>query len=248
MITYRGPDFVYFDSKPQISLYENALPLSIPVSINIAQTEKVQVTFEVIGENILTGSDYIIQTPSPVEIPRNKYSTTITIQPINNAIIQTEKRTITIRIKSVNNTALTLQVVKEVVIDLLDDDCSPTVPKASIWVGALKIQGGSSGITPGTGEGGAGGICGGSLVVDGYFFGTNNSKSRITILMTQNSSFPTKGFTSVIRAPLFKGFTTYDYEASGTYDEVSKNITLNFTVYYNPNHNDDFSGTHIITP
>ena len=85
-------------------------------------------------------------------------------------------------------------------------------------------------------------------MVDGYFFGTNNPKSRITILMTQNSSFPTKGFTSVIRFPLFEGFTTYDYEASGTYDEISKIITLNFTVYYNPNHNDDFSGTHIITP
>lgn len=247
-IIYTGPDFVFFDSKPQLSMYENQkTPLSIPLKVSLAQTENIQVTFEVIGDNVLSGSDYKVQTPSPVEITRGKYLATIAIVPVNNNIIQPEKRTITVRIKSVSNPKMSAQVITEVQIDLLDDDCQPSVPKVSIWVGQVNIQGGSS-TTTGTGEGGAGGICGGTLVVTGNFFTNSNPSSRMTIILNQNSANPTKGFASVVRFPLFTGSERYEYEASGTYDETGKNITLNFSVYDTTNPTFQLNGTHLITP
>ena len=247
-IIYTGPDFVFFDSKPQITLYENQkTPLTISVKVSLAQADNTEVTFEVVGENVLAGSDYKVQTTSPVEILRSKYDATISILPVNNNFVQPEKRTITVRIKSVNNPKLSVQVVKEVQINLLDDDCPPTVPKVSIWVGDVTIQGGSSTAT-GTSEAGAGGICGGSLAVSGKFFGDNNGSSTMTIIMTQNTAAPTKGFASVVRAPLFTGSTKYEYEASGTYDEAGKNITLNYTVYDTTDKTFQVTGTHIITP
>lgn len=247
-ILYKGPDFVFFDSKPQLSMYENQkTPLSIPVSVSFAQQNNTQVTFEVVGENVLASSDYKVQTASPVEILRSKYSSSISIIPVDNNIIQPEKRTITVRIKSIDNPNLSVQVVKEVEINLLDDDCPPTVPKISIWLGSVNIQGGSS-TTKGTAEGGAGGICGGTLVVTGNLFGSSNPSSVMTIILTQNTSTPLKGFASVIRFPLFAGSTQYEYEASGAYDETAKIITLNYTVYDTTDPTFQLTGSHIITP
>jgi hypothetical protein len=247
-IIYKGPDFVFFDSKPQISMYENQkTPLKIPLKVSLAQSTDTQVTFEVVGENVLPVSDYTVQTASPVNISRSSYGTTISILPIDNAIIQPEKRTIIVRIKSISNPAMSAQVVEEVEIDLLDDDCLPTVPKVSIWTGNVNIAGGGS-TTTGTGEGGAGGICGGTLVVTGPFFGSANPSSAMTIILTQDAQSPTQGFASVVRFPLFPGSEVYEYEASGTYSETGKTITLNFSVYNTTDPTFSLTGTHIITP
>ncbi|MBY0432554.1 MAG: hypothetical protein K2U26_00425, partial [Cyclobacteriaceae bacterium] len=199
------------------------------------------------GINVLAGSDYRVLTVSPAEIERGKYNASISILPINNNIIQPEKRTIIIKILGVDNPELGVQVIKEVQINLLDDDCPPTVPKVSIWTatGSVTIQGQST--ATGTAEAGAAGICGGTLVVKGKFFGDNNAETSAIIILTQNASAPTRGFASVVRFPLFEGGTRYDYEASGTYDETTKNITLNFTVY-DTTDKTQFTGTHVITP
>jgi len=50
----------------------------------------------------------------------------------------------------------------------------------------------------------------------------------------------------VIRFPLFAGSTFYEYKASGTYDEMVKNITL-ITAYVNVAPTDSFTGMHVIT-
>lgn len=247
-IVYTGPDFVFFDSKPQLSMYENQkTPLTIPVKVSLAQSDNINVSFEVLGTNVLPGSDYVVQTASPVGITRGQYSSSISILPVNNSVIQPETRTITVRIKSIDSPALTAQVVTEVVITILDDDCLPTVPKVSLWIGKVNIQGGSSTST-GTGEAGAGGICGGTLTVTGNFFGSSNPSSVMTIILTQGTLTSTKGIASVIRFPLFPGNTVYEYEASGTYDETGKIITLNYTVYDSTDNSVVTTGSHIITP
>jgi hypothetical protein len=247
-ITYKGPAFVFFDSKEQVSLYENQkTALKIPVKVSSAQNDNTQVTFEVIGDNVLINSDYKVQTASPVEITRGKYETSVSILPVDNSFIQPETRTITIRIKSVNNPNLSVQVVKEVQINLLDDDCGPTVPKVGIWVGSVNVSSGSSSST-GTAEGGVGGICGGSLVVTAKFFGDTNPTSTMTILLTQNATSPTRGLASVVRFPLFGAGSQYEYDASGAYDETAKSITLNYSVHDTTDPTFLITGTHIITP
>jgi hypothetical protein len=97
----------------------------------------------------------------------------------------------------------------------------------------------------GDAEGGTGGICGGSLVVTGLFFGSTFPSSTFTIRLIQNTVTPTKGIASVSRSPLFN---QYEYEASGTYDETGSNITLNYTVYDTTDGSVATTGTHIITP
>jgi hypothetical protein len=249
-IIYKGPDFVFFDSKSQISLYENQkTALSIPIKISLPQTSTTRITYQVTGENVLLGTDYKVQTVNPVEIGSGTFGSVISILPVDNAIIQPEKRTITIKILSVDNPLLEPQVVKEVEIDLLEDDCAPTVPRISLWAGgSVNIQGYGSSTSTGTAEGGSGGICGGSLSVTGKFFSDSNPSTTMTIIMTQNQTVTTKGTASVIRFPMFTGSTQYDYEAGGTYDELSKTITLNFTVYLHADGTTVTSGTHIITP
>lgn len=245
-ILYTGPDFVFLDSKPQLSLYENQkTPLTIAVKVSLAQANSTNVSFEVIGDNVLAGSDYNVQTASPVEIAHSQYSATISILPVDNNIVQPENRTITIRIKSTDNPSLTIQVVKEVQINLLDDDCPPTVPKVSLWVGQVNIQGGSSTTVVGTAEGGAGGICGGSMVVTGQFFGSGLPESIMTIILRQSTLNAQTGTASVVRFPLF---STYEYEASGNYDEVSEVISLNFSVFDTSDAAFLLTGTHLITP
>ncbi len=251
-ILYNGPAFVFLDSDTQVQLYENQkTPLKIPVKVSAAQQDNTQVTFEVIGDNVLLNSDYKIQTTSPVEITRGKFESSISIQPVDNNFIQPETRTITVRIKSVSNPNLGIQVVKEVKISLLDDDCAPTVPKVSLWVGSLSVSSGGS-TAAGTGTGGVGGICGGSLVVEAKLFGNQNPSTTMTILMTQNPSSPTRGTASVIKFPAFgpeSSLKDYQYEASGAYDETAKTITLNFTLS-NPSDATfvPVTGTNIITP
>src|SRR5262245_54213862 len=104
-ILYKGPDFVFLDTEnAQVSLYENQkTPLIIHVKVSMAQSTNTKVGFEVVGENVLANSDYIVNTSSPVEISHSKYSADIAIQPIDNAVIQPETRIIRVRIKSIDN-------------------------------------------------------------------------------------------------------------------------------------------------
>ena len=81
------------------------------------------------------------------------------------------------------------------------------------------------------------------MVVTGKFFG--NNITVMTIIMVQSTIAPTTGTASVVRFPLFGN---YEYEASGTYDETSKVITLSYSAYDTTDSNFLATGTHVITP
>ena len=83
------------------------------------------------------------------------------------------------------------------------------------------------------------------MVVTGTFFGSTLPSSAMTIILTQSTLNPQTGTASVIRFPLF---STYEYEASGNYDEVGKTITLNYSVYDAADPTFLLTGTHLITP
>lgn len=246
-ILFTGPQFVFIDSGKSLQVYENAKdPIALPVSVSLAQTENLQVTYEVVSEGMVVGSDFFVQSANPVSIQAGKYSSPIYIKLQNNAIVQPEERKITVRIKTVDPDNLKLDMVTEVVISVLDDDCAPTVPKVTTWIGDLSITDDSFGSGTGTGSGGAGGICGGSLTVNGYFFNSGNPPSTMTIKLLQNSPGSPTGLVSVSRFQAFQSITQYEYEASGTYNETTKKIVLNY-VLYNTSDNTSFTGTQTIT-
>lgn len=245
---FAGPQFVFFESEPNVPVLENvSAPLTIPLKVSLAQKQNVSVTFEVIGEGAVPDSDYKVISTSPLQITAGLYSTDINIKILNNEVRQKEKRIIRLRITSVSPEELTAQVTKEVLIEIQDDDCANDVPQASNWIGDLSIRDGSS-TTSGKGTAGAGGICGGSIVVDGNLFGNNNPKSKITINLIQKVLGSENGIANVIRFKLFSGNDRYEYEASGTYTETGQTITLNYTLYDTQDAANNFNGTHIITP
>lgn len=246
-IVFNGPNFVFLDSNKTLQVYENAKdPITIPVSVSMAQPGNTDVTYEIISEGMVEGSDFTVQSPNPISIPAGQYSVPLVITLTNNNIIQPEERMITVKIKSVNSDQLNIDVVKEVSLGVLDDDCDPTVAKVNIWIGDLSITDDNYGSGTGTGSGGAGGICGGSLTVTGYFFNTGNPSSTMVIKFLQSSPGSTSGLVSVARFQVFQSITNYEYEASGTYNEVTKKIVLNYTVF-NTSDNSSFTGTQTIT-
>jgi hypothetical protein len=245
---FAGPQFVFFESEFNVPVLENvSAPLTIPLKVSLAQKQNVSVTFEVIGEGAVPDSDYKVISTSPLQITAGLYSTEINIRIINNEVRQKEKRIIRLRITSVTPEELTAQVTKEILIEIQDDDCANDVPQASNWIGDLSIRDGSS-TTSGKGTAGAGGICGGSIVVDGNFFGSNNPTSKMTINLIQKVLGSENGIANVIRFKLFSGTDRYEYEASGTYTEAGQTITLNYTLYDTQDAANNFNGTHIITP
>jgi len=245
---FGGPQFVFFESEPNVPILENVTtPLTIPLKVSLAQKQNVSVTFEVIGEGAVPDSDYKVISTSPLQITAGLYSTDLNIKILNNEVRQKEKRIIRLKITSVTPEELTAQVTKEVLIEIQDDDCANDVPQASNWIGDLAIRDGSS-TTSGKGTAGAGGICGGSIVVDGNFFGNNNPASKMTINLIQKVLGSKTGIANVIRFKLFTGSDRYEYEASGTYTETGQTITLNYTLYDTQDEANNFTGTHIITP
>lgn len=247
-VIFSGPQFVFFESEPNVPVLENvSAPLTIPLKVSLAQKQNVSVTFEVIGEGAVPDSDYEVISTSPLLITAGLYSTDVNIKILNNEVRQKEKRIVRLRITSVTPEELSAQVTKEVLIEIQDDDCANDVPQASNWIGNLTIRDGSS-TTSGKGTAGAGGICGGSIVVDGNFFGSNNPASKMTINLIQKVLGSKTGIANVIRFKLFDGSDRYEYEASGTYTETGRTITLNYTVYDTVDPTLNFSATHIITP
>ena len=247
-IIFQGPQFVFLESEPNVPVLENvSAPLTIPVKVSLAQKQNVTVSFEVIGEGAVENSDYQVISSSPLLITAGLYSTDINIKIINNEVRQKEKRIVRLKITEVSPVELTAQVTKEVVIEIQDDDCADDVPQASIWIGDVAIRNGSS-TTAGKGTAGAGGICGGSIVVEGKFFGEQNSESKMTINLIQKILGSNDGVANVVRFQLFSGTTRYEYEASGTYTETGETITLNFSLYDLQDETNNFTGTHIITP
>jgi len=245
---FEGPQFVFLESEPNVPVLENvSTPLTIPLKVSLAQKQNVTVTFEVIGEGAVPDSDYKVISTSPLLITAGLYSTDINIKILNNEVRQKEKRIIRLKITSVSPEELTAQVTKEVLIEIQDDDCANDVAQASNWIGDLLIRDGSS-TTSGKGAAGAGGICGGSIVVDGNFFGNNNPESKMTINLIQKVLGSKTGIANVIRFKLFEGNDRYEYEASGTYTETGQTITLNYTLYDTQDATNNFTGTHIITP
>ena len=245
---FSGPQFVFFESEPNVPVLENiSAPLTIPVKVSLAQKQNISVSFEVIGEGAVPDSDYKVISTSPLQITAGLYSTDINIKILNNEVRQKEKRIIRLKITSVTPEELTAQVTKEVLIEIQDDDCTNDVPQAANWIGDLTVRDGGAAST-GTGSAGAGGICGGSIVVDGKFFGEPNPTSKFTINLIQKVLGSKSGIANVIRIKAFTGIDQYEYEASGTYSETSKTITLNYTLYDLEDADFRRTGTNTIVP
>lgn len=236
-ILYKGSDFVFLESGATASILESSpTTLKIPVKVSTPQSEDIDVSFEISADGAVEGIDYELITPSPITIEAGEYTAYIEVEAINNTEYEPESRKFDITITDVSNSSIDKQVRTSISVEVVNDDCPDDVPKIAFWVTNLYVE--DVGFAEGAAVGTAGpaGSCGGVLVVTGddtFAFGVG--PMRITLAFTQDSENPTTGTVTVAKGPYFADadYSAYHYEATGVYDEETKEILLDYVFYRN---------------
>lgn len=237
---------IFFDSESKIEVKENdPTEIVIPIRISLSQEEAITVTYELIGQEVVSDSDFTLLSENPLIIPAGSTETAVRLRINDNNIVQPEDRNIYLRFRSIDKDFVKTAVPKEVLISIEEDDCAASISDVTLWIGPLTIQSGNETLE-GTGAENSSGICSGSFNVKGKFVGDQNPESTLTVILEQNSVVTSKGTASVDRTKLFDFTSQYEFEATGTYDETTKKITLNYLFYDLNNSSNNFADTAII--
>lgn len=238
---------IFFDSESKIEIKENdGAEIIIPIKISLSQEEPITVTYELIGQEVVIDSDFTLLSENPLVILAGSTQADIRIKINNNDVVQPEDRNIYLRFRAIDKDYVKTAVPKEVTISIEEDDCSPDIADVRVWIGPLTIQGNNETLT-GTGSENSSGICSGTFNVKGKFVGDQNPESILTVILQQDPINITKGIASVTRTKLFDFTSQYELEATGTYDESAKKITLNYSFFDLNNSANNFTDTVIIT-
>ncbi|MEP2669009.1 MAG: hypothetical protein ABJH04_08435 [Cyclobacteriaceae bacterium] len=237
---------IFFDSESKIEIKENdPTEIVIPIRISLSQEEPITVTYELIGQEVVNESDFTLLSENPLIIPAGSTEAAVRLRINDNDIVQPEDRNIYLRFRSVDKDFVKTAVPKEVIISIEEDDCSANISDVKIWIGSLTIQSSNESLD-GTGEENSSGICSGSFNVKGKFVGDQNPESTLTVILEQDPVVSSKGIATVNRTKLFDFTSQYEFEATGTYNEASKKITLNFLFYDLNNTSNNFADTAVI--
>lgn len=237
---------IFFDSESKIEVKENdPTEIVIPIRISLSQEEAITVTYELIGQEVVSDSDFTLLSENPLIIPAGSTEASVRIRINDNNIVQPEDRNIYLRFRSIDKDFVKTAVPKEVVISIEEDDCLASISDVRIWIGSLTIQSSNESLD-GTGEENSNGICSGSFNVKGKFVGDQNPESTLTVILEQDPLVTSKGVATVNRTKLFDFTSQYEFEATGTYDETTKKITLNYLFYDLNNTSNNFADTAVI--
>lgn len=234
-ILFTGPDFVFIESSATVPVLENSTSnLKIPVKVSFEQAQDVTVNFTITATGAVAGIDYNLVTASPVTIPAGQYQTFIEIEPIDNDDFEPNERSFTVTITEVGN--LDKQVRTSVKVVVVNDDCPAEIPKIVNWIGNLSAEDIGYGTVAATGEAGPDGSCGGVLVITGGdFIGSGGGDCRIIVKFTQDFEGSTTGTVEVTKGRIFvnDGLAAYHYEGTGTYDEDTGDLYIDYIFYDN---------------
>ncbi len=237
---------IFFDSQSKIEIKENdPTEIIIPIKISLSQEDPIIVTYELIGQEVVEGSDFDLLSENPITIPAGSTQAEVRIKINDNDIVQPEDRNIYLRFRSINQNYVKVAVPKEVKISIKEDDCSPNTSDVRVWIGQLIMQSNNETLTA-IGSENSRGVCSGTFNVMGRFLGDQNPESTLTISLKQGQMPSTKGVATINRTKLFDFTSQYELEAIGTYDETTKKIVLNYSFFDLMNGSNDFSDTIII--
>lgn len=238
---------VFFDSQSKLKVREDdTSEIVLPISLSAVQPNPVIVFYETIGQEVVNGSDFEIVSGNPLTIAAGSKQTSLTIKINNNEIVQPEQRAIYIRLRNTDQSNVKLAVPKEVVVEITEDDCLANISSTKIWIGALKIQSQNETLS-GTGVENTTGLCSGSFNITGKLVGNQNPESTVTLSLLQDAPGSKTGAASIARAKLFTFTSQYDIEATGNYNEETKKITLDYSIFDLVNSSNNFNDTLIIT-
>lgn len=238
---------IFFDAQSKLEVREDDdTEIVIPIKLSLSQDVPVTVAYEIIGQEVVVGSDFVVLSQNPLIIPVGATQATVNIKINNNDVIQPEDRNIYLRFRSIVQTNVKVAVPKEVVISIQEDDCLPEIPNVKIWFGNLNLQSENETST-GIGSENVNGLCSGAFNVTGKFVGPNNPESTMTLFLTQDQTLKTKGTVKVTRAKLFSFSSSFEIEATGNYDAITKRITLNYSFFDLSKSANNFESTMLIT-
>lgn len=264
-VVYSGNDFVTFENggEPQLSVFENAGTLTIPVIISMPQSEDITVNFTVTDNSAVSGVDYTLSSNSIV-IPAGETQAELLLNVVDNTE-NNEAKSFTLAISSTSAPNINLGLggdigTYEKVVNIVNDDCPS---KYTLWVGALSIEDVGYDTTPGAGAVTPAGTCDVLRVTNpGYgladfpgFPGTG-APGYFDFVFTPDFDGATTGTVEVSPTPLAtNGSVPYyaTYEGTGVYDEDTATITIDYSVkahtasYSGPVAGTYYTGTNIIT-
>ena len=227
----KEPVSLRFDFPAQVPQKENnGTEIVIPLLLSEAQTSPVTIRFDIIGVEVVNGSDFSVLSANPVVIKPGDTGATVNILLNDNEVVQLEERSIFVRVRSVEPASVEVKLPAQVVIVIEEDDCPAHVANVEVWIGDVDIEG-PFGPVVGVALENPDGLCSGKLNVRGRFFGSQNPESTLTIVFTQTTQGATSGTTAVVKGPLFTFSDQFQYEATGTYNEETGEIVLNFLLF-----------------
>ncbi|GAB1444575.1 hypothetical protein MASR2M41_01860 [Flammeovirgaceae bacterium] len=238
---------IFFDSKSKIEIKENeASEILIPIKISLPQKDPIIIAYEVIGQEVVEGSDFTLLSENPLTIAAGSTQAEVRIRINDNNIVQLEERNIYLRFRAIDQDYVKIAIPKEVKISIKEDDCSSDVSDVRVWMGALTMQSSNETLT-GIGSENSKGICSGIFNLKGKFVGSQNPESTLIFNLTQDQMITTKGVVTINRTKLFEFTSQYEFEATGTYDETTKKIILNYSFFDLIDSSNDFRETIVIT-
>ncbi len=245
---YTGEDFVSFEriTTQNISIAENAGSTQIKISLSRPQSEATTVTVSV--EEIVRHVGYTIPS-NQVVIPAGQVDGSFVITPIDDNL-NSAATSLKVTITAVTpNVKIGMREAGSYTknITIVNDDCPS---KFNIWFGTLSVEDVGYGPTAGSGAATPTGLCD-ILVVTNNLPGIaspTNSVYRVTLTPSSlNSPTGTAVVPETIsRTGLTAGGVSVNavYSATGTYNETTKEITLNYSLVAKSVANGSVIGTY----
>jgi len=238
---------IFFEGPTVIEVVESDEDLiEIPIKLSVSQENQLSIRYEVIGEEVIDGSDFEVTSSNPIVINAGSTSAKVLIKINDNSVVQPEERKIFLRFRSTDPTEVQIKNPKEVVISIIEDDCPSSSPNTATWIGPVIVQDESS-TTDGNGSVDSKSICSGKVSVVAKFFGEQNPTSTVLIQLVPGSSGAAAGLATVARYKPFAASPQFEYEANGTYSQSTKTIILDYMLFNLSNSANNFTGTHIIS-
>jgi len=244
-VTYNGENFATLatPSFTTLRIPENVGVFKMAVSIAFPVSNDVTITYEVTSDVAVEGVDYTSATS--VVIPAGQVTTDIVINVIDNEVLD-DSKPLQLKLTSISDSSISLGIANVGSTTktglIVNDDCTT---EFSIWFGDIVVsEGGSS--TASTGGVNAAGDCN-ILVVTGDVFGFGAEDDKeIPILLTPSSEGATSGTVTIddqLYCQACSSNMNVNVKGTGTYNEVTKVITVNYTI----TRSDSASATGTIT-
>jgi hypothetical protein len=136
-ILFEGPHFVFFESGASLSILESSDEIiEIPVKISLAQSTDVSIQLQITSSSAVENSDFEILSPEELTIEAGEYETLFRFRAINNDVLESEKRIVSVKILSASED-IDVQVLGEVSIEIVNDDCAFDINN---FVGAYTVE------------------------------------------------------------------------------------------------------------